>query len=101
MSAALPTSFLYRNGPLSAFTPSSESWRASSMEAATPATATEREAPISVLPVATWRLKSEEHTSELQSHVNLVCRLLLEKKKTNMDCIPTSKKKRTNRDTVK
>src|SRR5438477_4523578 len=27
-----------------------------------------------------WR--SEEHTSELQSHVNLVCRLLLEKKKT-------------------
>src|SRR5690242_21561004 len=25
--------------------------------------------------------QSEEHTSELQSHVNLVCRLLLEKKK--------------------
>src|SRR5690242_5099960 len=32
--------------------------------------------------------RSEEHTSELQSHVNLVCRLLLEKKK---------KKKKTNR----
>src|SRR6266480_8122300 len=27
--------------------------------------------------------RSEEHTSELQSHVNLVCRLLLEKKKTH------------------
>src|SRR5260370_26366784 len=27
--------------------------------------------------------RSEEHTSELQSHLNLVCRLLLEKKKTN------------------
>src|SRR5713101_8987248 len=27
--------------------------------------------------------RSEEHTSELQSHVNLVCRLLLEKKKKN------------------
>src|SRR5438477_7797099 len=27
-------------------------------------------------------IRSEEHTSELQSHVNLVCRLLLEKKKT-------------------
>src|SRR5690242_21196108 len=27
------------------------------------------------------RMRSEEHTSELQSHVNLVCRLLLEKKK--------------------
>src|SRR5690242_21085928 len=26
------------------------------------------------------RARSEEHTSELQSHVNLVCRLLLEKK---------------------
>src|SRR5690242_20947476 len=25
-------------------------------------------------------VRSEEHTSELQSHVNLVCRLLLEKK---------------------
>src|SRR5690242_21132881 len=27
------------------------------------------------------QIRSEEHTSELQSHVNLVCRLLLEKKK--------------------
>src|SRR5438477_6023400 len=31
---------------------------------------------------ARWsETRSEEHTSELQSHVNLVCRLLLEKKK--------------------
>src|SRR2546430_4367842 len=29
------------------------------------------------------RMRSEEHTSELQSQSNLVCRLLLEKKKTN------------------
>src|ERR1039457_3427227 len=29
---------------------------------------------------ATWPLRSEEHTSELQSPCNLVCRLLLEKK---------------------
>src|SRR5438477_4219474 len=28
--------------------------------------------------------RSEEHTSELQSHVNLVCRLLLEKKKNHI-----------------
>src|SRR5260370_14655266 len=28
--------------------------------------------------------RSEEHTSELQSHLNLVCRLLLEKKKHKM-----------------
>src|SRR5947207_10737870 len=29
------------------------------------------------------RVRSEEHTSELQSHSDLVCRLLLEKKKKN------------------
>src|SRR4051794_41653431 len=29
------------------------------------------------------RVRSEEHTSELQSPVHLVCRLLLEKKKTH------------------
>src|SRR5260370_3422135 len=28
--------------------------------------------------------RSEEHTSELQSHLNLVCRLLLEKKKKKL-----------------
>src|SRR5438132_10494339 len=37
------------------------------------------------------RHRSEEHTSELQSHSDLVCRLLLEKKKT--------KKEDTKRDT--
>src|SRR5260370_36737732 len=35
--------------------------------------------PIPGLPLPPER--SEEHTSELQSHLNLVCRLLLEKKK--------------------
>src|SRR5260370_20428219 len=30
------------------------------------------------------RSRSEEHTSELQSHLNLVCRLLLEKKRMHM-----------------
>src|SRR5260370_27140639 len=29
--------------------------------------------------------RSEEHTSELQSHLNLVCRLLLEKKKNKVN----------------
>src|SRR5438034_7429621 len=38
---------------------------------------------------AQW-LRSEEHTSELQSHSDLVCRLLLEKKKRN----PTLSRKR-------
>src|SRR5688572_31095098 len=31
---------------------------------------------------ARWQRRSEEHTSELQSQSNLVCRLLLEKKNT-------------------
>src|SRR5260370_24996453 len=31
--------------------------------------------------------RSEEHTSELQSHLNLVCRLLLEKKKKLTQCL--------------
>src|SRR5260370_29819660 len=31
--------------------------------------------------------RSEEHTSELQSHLNLVCRLLLEKKKIHIEII--------------
>src|SRR5699024_11913337 len=34
-----------------------------------------------LLVVALWPLRSEEHTSELQSRFDLVCRLLLEKKK--------------------
>src|SRR5690242_21509279 len=37
--------------------------------------------------------RSEEHTSELQSHVNLVCRLLLEKKKKK----PKDKRPQTTR----
>src|SRR2546426_6305252 len=34
-----------------------------------------------IAPVGQTRTRSEEHTSELQSPCNLVCRLLLEKKK--------------------
>src|SRR5260370_31069171 len=34
-------------------------------------------------------VRSEEHTSELQSHLNLVCRLLLEKKKKKCRVIDT------------
>src|SRR5688572_32357982 len=38
-----------------------------------------------VLPHTGAHARSEEHTSELQSQSNLVCRLLLEKKKTHHD----------------
>src|SRR5260370_14675979 len=52
----------------------------------------------------TVRTRSEEHTSELQSHLNLVCRLLLEKKnRTNgplsrterITCYPPTKAENT------
>src|SRR2546422_5332776 len=36
-------------------------------------------------------VRSEEHTSELQSRLHLVCRLLLEKKKTKTDIIHHNK----------
>src|SRR2546422_3821180 len=34
-----------------------------------------------------YLLRSEEHTSELQSRLHLVCRLLLEKKKKHKDAL--------------
>src|SRR2546430_5251119 len=36
-------------------------------------------------PYCEFNMRSEEHTSELQSQSNLVCRLLLEKKKKKRD----------------
>src|SRR5260370_16008518 len=53
------------------------------------ASATDRCSAIRVRTFGKWHAplervgaqRSEEHTSELQSHLNLVCRLLLEKKK--------------------
>src|SRR5260221_10841568 len=50
------------------------------------------------------RFRSEEHTSELQSHSDLVCRLLLEKKKnrpaytshSDLVCSPLPKQKKRN-----
>src|SRR5690242_20825090 len=42
--------------------------------------------------------RSEEHTSELQSHVNLVCRLLLEKKKKKENTSPFGRVRLTGRE---
>src|SRR2546422_6898670 len=41
-------------------------------------------------PVAPSPVRSEEHTSELQSRLHLVCRLLLEKKKNKKKRLSTS-----------
>src|SRR5476649_889830 len=45
--------------------------------------------------------RSEEHTSELQSHSDLVCRLLLEKKKKQNNRGYSKKKKKTQKTTIK
>src|SRR5438477_6179415 len=69
-STLFPYTTLFRSCQQPWWPPGSWSWRSSSSWA---------------------RSRSEEHTSELQSHVNLVCRLLLEKKNQNsLQFIPTS-----------
>src|SRR5688572_31566288 len=45
---------------------------------------------LQAMEVAHQILRSEEHTSELQSQSNLVCRLLLEKKKKNLHTLITN-----------
>src|SRR2546430_7052696 len=46
------------------------------------------------------RLRSEEHTSELQSQSNLVCRLLLEKKKKRTAAAEPSQQTNRTRDSI-
>src|SRR3989475_6556481 len=50
-------------------------------------------AAFSLVTLTAWRMlvRSEEHTSELQSQSNLVCRLLLEKKKKNITSRATTR----------
>src|SRR5688572_32482371 len=47
----------------------------------------------SVMALNLYQLRSEEHTSELQSQSNLVCRLLLEKKKKTINNTSTHQNK--------
>src|SRR5437773_8111481 len=47
----------------------------------------------SVLRIHGRLLRSEEHTSELQSHHDLVCRLLLEKKKEQKQLYPVQQRR--------
>src|SRR5437667_8539187 len=56
--------------------------------------------PAKPVPVAVPRPRSEEHTSELQSHHDLVCRLLLEKKKKKQQK-KTKKKDKINKNQKK
>src|SRR5260370_28684882 len=61
---------------------SSASWRASAAYLVFATFATIRSRRLKKKSPSAASVRSEEHTSELQSHLNLVCRLLLEKKNT-------------------
>src|SRR5947207_10479329 len=53
---------------------------------------TESDAAKPLLGIARAPVRAEEHTSELQSHSDLVCRLLLEKRITCSPCTATAKR---------
>src|SRR2546426_6030867 len=71
-STLFPYTTLFRSGAASACIAGLPRWAAAIGEIAT-----------DLRPRAAGPRRSEEHTSELQSPCNLVCRLLLEKKKKN------------------
>src|SRR5438477_9877058 len=66
----------------------SRNWPESALQRTRPSEATTSSPSVWMLMLVSGSsaARSEEHTSELQSHVNLVCRLLLEKKKDNRGC---------------
>src|SRR5260370_32831739 len=80
---------MIRRPPRSTLFPYTTLFRSAvSLEPRSPATVEKRTNTGVILP-ASWK-RSEEHTSELQSHLNLVCRLLLEKKKIYNSSLQTS-----------
>src|SRR2546430_3309075 len=74
-STLFPYTTLFRSPPRS-----SRSWSSTSRSSASASRALARATGAHLARAS----RSEEHTSELQSQSNLVCRLLLEKKKTNL-----------------
>src|SRR5260370_24876239 len=71
-STLFPYTTLFRSYPAFFYGNRGEGWRLDDADFATPLLEAARDLGV----------RSEEHTSELQSHLNLVCRLLLEKKKS-------------------
>src|SRR2546426_7902969 len=88
-STLFPYTTLFRSGSTAIFCDSSLGVRKYCPVCLTPdairypTDPTIRTAPMANLVPAFMPNRSEEHTSELQSPCNLVCRLLLEKKKTH------------------
>src|SRR5690242_21600965 len=87
-STLFPYTTLFRSPPLINRTqrgwkamPSSTRVETSPLTKASHRTTSRSQRRLVSIPSTRLPSRSEEHTSELQSHVNLVCRLLLEKKK--------------------
>src|SRR5688572_32327509 len=76
---------MIRRPPRSTLFPYTTLFRSPMATAATPSHSRHRCSPAAIRSWARARSRSEEHTSELQSQSNLVCRLLLEKK--NIDAL--------------
>src|SRR5438105_11029397 len=77
-STLFPYTTLFRSDRSAAHKPLNASCSSSAIR---PSASPARNATF-MMPCASGEARSEEHTSELQSRVDLVCRLLLEKKKT-------------------
>src|SRR5438034_6497140 len=87
-STLFPYTTLFRSStstPARPFAPSRRIESLSPRTACTPYSAQAIASRIDVLPEPFGPMRSEEHTSELQSHSDLVCRLLLEKKKKKQE----------------
>src|SRR2546422_2257662 len=72
-STLFPYTTLFRSGPY-----------LRTRSSITPSFTSDRPVLVGPLSASTSVLRSEEHTSELQSRLHLVCRLLLEKKNTEV-----------------
>src|SRR5687768_17925231 len=79
-STLFPYTTLFRSAASSRDSACSSASPASPTESADTRAARHCARPARTLHVCVWSGRSEEHTSELQSRLHLVCRLLLEKK---------------------
>src|SRR5689334_24477972 len=79
-STLFPYTTLFRSG--SADAASATAWDSTRPDQSARSRRGKRLPPWSIAPSSPAPARSEEHTSELQSQFHLVCRLLLEKKKT-------------------
>src|SRR2546422_1752836 len=90
-STLFPYTTLFRSGKLDVYEALARQLRADSIRCSTIAGSGHPTSSLSAADLMAV-LRSEEHTSELQSRLHLVCRLLLEKKKKTIDAVMSSKR---------